>query len=41
LLAEGRMYERGLISWIRGQSCKDLNHNKGGSGRTPSARLSC
>jgi hypothetical protein len=39
--AEGRMYERGLISWIREQSCKDLNRNKGGSGETPQAVRNC
>jgi hypothetical protein len=35
--AEGRMYERGLILWIREQSeyCQDLNYNNGGGGRTP------
>jgi hypothetical protein len=39
--AEGRMGERGLISWIREQSCKDLNRNRGGSGRTPHAVRNC
>jgi hypothetical protein len=39
--AEGRMYEKGLITWIRGQSCKDLNHNKGGGGATPLAVRTC
>jgi hypothetical protein len=39
--AEGRMYERGLILWIRGQSCKDLNRNEGGSGKTPLAVQTC
>ena len=41
LFAERRMYERGLITWIRGQSCKDLNHNKGGAGATPLAVRTC
>ena len=36
--AEGRMHERGLISWIREQSCKDLNKNKGGGGWKNSPR---
>jgi hypothetical protein len=39
--AEGRMDERGLISWIREQSCKDLNRNRGGSGKTPNAVQNC
>jgi hypothetical protein len=39
--AEGRMYERGLISWTRQQSCKDPNRNRGGSGKTPQAVLNC
>jgi hypothetical protein len=39
--AEGRMYERGLITWIRGQSCKDLNRNKGGTGKIPLAVRTC
>jgi hypothetical protein len=39
--AEGRMYERGLILWIREQSCKDLNRNKGGCGATPHAVWNC
>jgi hypothetical protein len=39
--AEGRMYETGLISWIRGQSCKDLNRNRGGGGATPNAVENC
>jgi hypothetical protein len=35
--AEGRMYERGLILWIRERSeyCHDLNFSSGGDGRTP------
>jgi hypothetical protein len=41
--AEGRMYERGLISWIREHSgsCKDLNRNRGGSEKTPNAVQNC
>jgi hypothetical protein len=41
--AEGRMYERGLILWIREQSecCHDLNFNSGGAGRTPYAVATC
>jgi hypothetical protein len=39
--AEGRMYERGLISWAREKSCKDLNRNKGGSGETLHAVRNC
>jgi hypothetical protein len=39
--AEGRMYERGLISWTRGQSCKDLNRNRAGGGATPNAVQTC
>jgi hypothetical protein len=42
LKAEGcMMYERGLILWIREQSCKDLNRNKGGGGATPYAVRNC
>ena len=37
--AEGRMYERGLILWIRERSAychdHDLNFSSGGGGRTP------
>jgi hypothetical protein len=35
--AEGRMYERALVLWIREQSayCQDLNSNRGGGGATP------
>jgi hypothetical protein len=35
--SSGRMYERGLILWIREQSghSQDLNYNKGGAGATP------
>jgi hypothetical protein len=36
--SEGRIYERGLITWIREQSCKDLNKNKGGGGWKNSPR---
>jgi hypothetical protein len=41
--AEGRMYERGLILWIRKQSeyCQDLNYNSGGGGRTPKGVARC
>jgi hypothetical protein len=41
--AEGRMYERGLILWIREQSeyCHDLNFNSGGGGRTPNGVGKC
>jgi hypothetical protein len=35
--AGGRVYERGLILWIRERSgyCHDLNYSSGGGGRTP------
>ena len=41
--AEGRMYERALILWIREQSayCHDLNYNNGGGGRTPTGVARC
>jgi hypothetical protein len=41
--AEGRMYERGLILWIRERSgyCHDLNFNSGGGGRTPNGVGKC
>ena len=41
--AEGRMYERGLILWIREQSeyCQDLSYNNGGGGRTPKDVAKC
>jgi hypothetical protein len=41
--AEGRMYERGVILWIREQSeyCQDLNYNNGGGGRTPKDVSKC
>jgi hypothetical protein len=41
--AEGRMYERALILWIREQSayCKDLNSNNGGGGATPKNVATC
>jgi hypothetical protein len=41
--AEGRMYERGLILWIREQSehCQDLNYSNGGVGATPKDVSTC
>jgi hypothetical protein len=39
--AEGRIYETGLITWIRGQSCIGLSRNGGGGGRTPNAVVNC
>ena len=41
--AVGRMYERGLILWIREQSeyCQDLNYNNGGGGATPKDVATC
>jgi hypothetical protein len=40
--AEGRMYERALVLWIREQSeCHDLNFNSGGGGATPYAVATC
>jgi hypothetical protein len=39
--AEGRVYETGLITLIRGQSCIDLNRNRRGGGGTPNAVLTC
>ena len=41
--AEGRMYERALVLWIREQSgiCHDLNYNRGGAGRTPKNVATC
>jgi hypothetical protein len=39
--AEGRCMRGGLISWIREQSCKDLNRNKGGGGKIPHAVTTC
>ena len=41
--AEGRMYERALIWWIREQSayCQDLNSNSGGGGATPKNVATC
>jgi hypothetical protein len=43
LFAEGRMYENGLILWVRKQSeyCQDLNYNNGGGGRTPTGVARC
>jgi hypothetical protein len=40
---EGRMYERGLVLWIREQSecCQDLNYNNGGGGATPKDVARC
>ena len=41
--AEGRMYERALILWIREQSgyCQNLNYNSGGGGATPKDVATC
>jgi hypothetical protein len=41
--AEGRMYERALVLWIREQSeyCQNLNFNSGGAGRTPKDVATC
>jgi hypothetical protein len=40
--AEGRVFERALILWIREQSeCHDLNYNRGGAGRTPKNVATC
>ena len=41
--AEGRMYERALVLWIREQSayCQDLNSNSGGGGATPKNVATC
>jgi hypothetical protein len=41
--AEGRMYEKGSILWIRKQSgyCQDLNCDNGGGGRTPTGVARC
>jgi hypothetical protein len=41
--AEGRMYERALILWIREQSeyCQNLNYNGGGGGATPKNVATC
>jgi hypothetical protein len=39
--AEGRMYERGMLSWTRQQSCKDLDRNRGGCEGTPHAVTTC
>jgi hypothetical protein len=41
--AEGRMYERGLVLWIREQSgyYQDLNYNNGGGGATPKDVATC
>ena len=41
--AEGRMYERALVLWIREQSayCQDLTSNSGGGGATPKNVATC
>jgi hypothetical protein len=41
--AEGRMYERGLLLWIREQSgyCQDLNYSSGGGRATPKDVATC
>ena len=43
VFAEGRMYERALVLWIREQSayCHDLNSNRGGGGATPKNVATC